>query len=334
MLGWEITNSCNLHCPHCYNPEARQTEAELTSLECRRVLDAAAELGVKMIGWTGGEPLLRADLAELIEYAMTEHQINSGITTNGVLLDHERAVEFKKVGVAMIQISLDGTSPARSRRIRGTSDEEFLKVINAIRVCKELEIETHIAMLLGAENLDDGLEMVKLAKREGVAGIRFCGFTPEGRSKSDAIRRRFQFGEDLSRLHDFIEQVSSDDSLQTVFDPGFGPVPPDYWFHECVAGVATCYIKANGDVYPCTAMLYDRFVVGNVKRRSLVELWHDPAMTVMQSFPHDQIEGVCSVCDNADNCHGACRCLSYAHTGSLNESFPVCLYQMASATSS
>jgi radical SAM protein with 4Fe4S-binding SPASM domain len=332
VLGWEITNSCNLHCPHCYNPVHRQDTTELSTAECQRVLDAAAQLGTELIGWTGGEPLLRPDLEDLIDYAATTHGIQSGITTNGVLLDRERAKRLAKANLRLVQISLDGTTSERSRQIRRTTDDEFRSIIEAVSICREQGFETHLAMLLGLENLDDAYAMVRLARELGVDGLRFCGFTPEGRARSRSIERRFQFGDKLPLLHAFIEEASADDAIQVVFDPGFGPVPPDYCFHECVAGIETCYIKANGDVYPCTAMLYDQFKVGNLRDRPLGGLWEDQAMTLMSRFDHSQVEGICSVCDNSDYCRGACRNLTYAHTGSFQASFPNCLYQITNST--
>ncbi len=328
ILGWEITNDCNLHCPHCYNPLVKNTHTELTLDQCIKIIDSAANLGTTMIGWTGGEPLLRLDLEELISYALKNHQIKSSITSNGVLLDRHRGQSLKNAGLDNIQISLDGTTAERSRLIRRTTDDEFKNIIEAIDVCTDLDIAVYLAMLLGAENLDDGYEMLTIARDKNVVGIRFCGFTPEGRARNSKIQQRFQFGDRLPELHDFIMKASQDDTIQAIFDPGFGPVPPDYWFHECIAGLETCYIKANGDVYPCTAMLYDQFIVGNVKEHSLEQLWYDPSMTAMSSYPTDEIEGICGNCDNSDSCSGACRCLTYAHTGSFDESFPVCLYQV------
>ncbi|MEZ5357739.1 MAG: radical SAM protein [Candidatus Zixiibacteriota bacterium] len=329
LLGWEITNACNLHCPHCYNPLVQKPQEELTTPKCLEVIDSAADLGTSMIGWTGGEPLLRNDLEILISYAFEKHGIRSSITTNGVLLDKERGKKLLDAGMRNIQISLDGTTAERSWNIRRTTDDEFASIINAVHVCRNLGISVHLAMLLGAENLDDGYEMLKLAEELGVFGIRFCGFTPEGRARNSRIQERFQFGNRLAELHEFITEASQLESIQCVFDPGFGPVPPDYWFHECIAGIQTCYIKANGDVFPCTAMLYDQFIVGNVKEKSLEELWESPAMTGMSCVPYDEIEGPCASCDNTENCKGACRSLTYAHTGSFTESFPNCLYRAA-----
>ena len=96
-----------------------------------------------------------------------------------------------------------------------------------------------------------------------------------------------------------------------------------------MAGKEIFYLKANGDLYPCTSLLNKRFLVGNIRQRSLEELWNDPAMESMADYPREKIHGICQECDNFINCHGACRGATFAHTGNISASFPVCLYQTA-----
>ena len=91
--------------------------------------------------------------------------------------------------------------------------------------------------------------------------------------------------------------------------------------------MSTFYLKANGDLYPCTALLHKSFRVGNVKEQPLKRLWNDPAMSAMANYPRSHLTGDCNGCDNFDRCRGACRGASFAHSGDLDASFPVCLYQ-------
>lgn len=328
IIGWEITSQCNLACPHCYSAAAKRPHDEMDTRECRAVIDALAELGVQMIGWTGGEPLLREDLEELIAYARTRG-IKSTVTTNGVLLDEKRAQGLKDAGNRAIQISLDGSTPELNRLMRGATDEEYEKIIEAVRICRRLNTKLYLATLLGQENLDDAVEMIRLAKREGLDSIRFCGYTPVGRGKKADVQDRLRFTRRLRDLLHFIEQVRTDGDMIAFFDPGFGCTPPDFEFHTCVAGAETFYLKGNGDIYPCTALLDRRFMVGNLRRQPLAEIWNLPEMSAMASFPRDSISGVCRDCDNFDRCHGACRGTTLAHTGSLHASFPYCLYRVA-----
>jgi radical SAM protein with 4Fe4S-binding SPASM domain len=328
IVGWEITNQCNLSCVHCFTAAGKRPHDELTTEQCKRVIDSMAAIGVATIGWTGGEPLLRADLEELAGYAARKG-IMSNITTNAVLLDEQRAKSLRDVGMRAVQISLDGSTPERNRRIRGSSDEEFHQIIRAIRLCKNLNLRVHLATLIGLETLDYVREMVDLGKREGVDAIRFCGFAPVGRGKQNSIKERLQLSGVLGALAKFIHEVQNDSEIVMTFDVSFGPVSPDYVFHTCTAGIETFYLKANGDIYPCTALLDQRFRVGNVRKHSLEQIWNTPQMWAPSMFPREEIKGACPTCDNFSQCHGACRGATLAHTGDLYASFPTCLYTTA-----
>ncbi len=328
IVGWEITSYCNLKCPHCYSAASRRPRGELTTEECRRVIDSMAEIGVAMIGWTGGEPLLREDLEELTEYAGSKG-IRSNITTNAVLLDRRRATRLAEVGMRAVQISLDGPTPELNRRMRGTSDDEFHRVIDAIRLCKSLNLRVHLATLLGRETLQSADDMIELGKREGVDAIRFCGFAPIGRGKRKDVKKRLEFTQDLHDLLRFIQKAQNDSSIVMTFDVSFGPVPPEYEFHKCIAGVETFYLKGNGDVYPCTALLDREFRVGNLCERPLHEIWNAPEMAAVSGFPTEEIRGSCRDCDNFSNCHGGCRGAALTQTGDIHGSTPLCLYREA-----
>lgn len=327
LAGWEITHQCNLTCPHCFSAASKRPHNELTTAEGHDLIAAMARIGVRTIGWTGGEPLLRPDLEELTACAVAAG-IGCRITTNGILLDRQRAASLKACGIQGIQVSLDGSTPERNHRIRRATHEDFHKIIVGIRACREMGIPITLAMLIGRENLDDAYDMVKLVKRESIAELRFCGYTPAGRGKWESVRERLSFTTRLAELAEFIEIVATDGTLRYYFDPGFGPIPPTYEFHTCVAGVETFYLKSNGDVFPCTSLLDKRFLIGNVRTRPLEEIWNDPAMPAMSRAQEGPFEGPCGSCDNIDRCRGACRGAVFAHTGNLRGSFPVCMYQL------
>jgi MoaA/NifB/PqqE/SkfB family radical SAM enzyme len=117
LVGWGITNRCNLSCPHCYSSASRARQDELTTEECLNLLDSLARMGTKRIGWTGGEPLLRVDLEDLIDRC-ARLGIESGITTNGVPLTPRRAESLRAAGLGIVQISLDGSTSERNGKIR------------------------------------------------------------------------------------------------------------------------------------------------------------------------------------------------------------------------
>ncbi|MEW6050958.1 MAG: radical SAM protein [Candidatus Zixiibacteriota bacterium] len=325
MFGWGITNRCNLSCPHCYSSANTAVRDELTTDECRQVIDVLNDLSFSVIGWTGGEPLVRRDLDELISYAHNHYGITSAITTNGLVLTPLRAEELRAAGVQAIQVSIDGSTAAANGRLRLASDKQFEQAIDAVRTCKDLGIQAHMAMLVGQENLNDVIPYVDLARSLGVESVRLCGFVPWGGGISPEVRQRLEFTTGLPELSRLVQGLQEYESPVVLFDPAFGPLPPGYLFHTCVAGVETCYLAANGDVYPCTGLLDSRFRVGNVRETSLRDLWQDPRMREIALYDRGRIDGPCRGCEAFDDCLGGCRGAAFAHTGDLDASFPVCL---------
>jgi radical SAM protein with 4Fe4S-binding SPASM domain len=324
-MGWEITRLCNLSCPHCYSAATKKERNELDTDESLAIIDAAGELGVRMLAWTGGEPLLREDLEKLISYA-AEKKIISAITTNGVLLDRKRANNLKKIGVRAIQISIDGSTAERNYKIRRATPEEFDKALDAVRICKELGFEVGMAMLIGEENLDDAEDYIKLAAKMKADSVRLCGFVPFGRGKGQNYR--LGFSKRKIDLKKFVLKYGQWEKPLVAFDPAFGPLPPYYYFHECEAGKTMFYLSCEGNVYPCTSLLGKENIIGNVRQRSLLDIWNDPKMTEVADMSVESIDGFCRTCKHLRTCHGACRGVTKCHTGSLHDSFPVCLYRV------
>ena len=176
-----------------------------------------------------------------------------------------------------------------------------------------------------AETLDDAPEFLRFARDEKVDSVRFCGFVPVGRGRRKQVIHRLGFGQDLDRLREFVAASVTDGPPMVLFDPAFGPLPPGWGFHECMAGIETLYISSIGDVYPCTSLLNPRFVVGNLGERPLEELWNDPKMTSVASLPREDLASPCRECPSLPSCHGACRGITFAHTGDLGAAFPFCL---------
>jgi radical SAM protein with 4Fe4S-binding SPASM domain len=327
MVALEATRQCNLSCPHCYSAATNRPVNELTTAEYLQIIDQLADLGSEWAGWTGGEPLLRTDLEELVGHASKRGFSRQGITTNGILLNETRAKALKDAGMTSVQISIDGSTAEKNREMRRATLEDFETVLQAIRICHSVGLQVDLAMLLGRATLEDAEPFLELANREKVTHVRFCGFVPSGRGKRSDVVERLMFNGKLGELKKFVSEAVYFNKPYAMFDPAFGPTAPDYEFHECIAGIEMLYISCTGDVYPCTSLLDKRFLVGNLREKSLAEIWNEPKMTEIANFPRETIHGHCRECDKFEGCRGACRGVTYAHTGDLNASFPVCLKQ-------
>lgn len=336
IVGIEITRTCNLRCPHCFTAASNSPVREMSTEELRSAVDQLIKLGPpRAIGWTGGEPLLRDDLDELMAYAYRHGKIRSGITTNGLLLDKARAQSLKDSGAYAVQISVDGSNAENFAAIRAARTEDFKVILKAMEAVKDVGLQLHLAMLLSKATLSDARSFLKFAADNDADGVRFCGFVPAGRGNRQSVRSQLAFDEDLSGLLEFVEFASLNRGMMIMFDPAFGPLPPDYSFHECVAGIQTMYISSTGSVYPCTSLISQRFEVGNFRDRSLAEIWNDPKMTEIANWNTAEIDDGCRNCNHLRDCHGGCRGIAFANSGSVTAAFPNCLYQfeMANAKS-
>jgi radical SAM protein with 4Fe4S-binding SPASM domain len=277
------------------------------------------------MGWTGGEPLLRDDLEEIITYAHIQGITRTGITTNGILVTESRARSLQKAGVSIMQISIDGSTAERNREIRRATLEDFDAIMSGIRACRAIDLRVDLAMLLSRATIEDAEPFLAMADREGIKHVRYCGFVPMGRGKGSPVLDRMMFNGSLGDLRAFAERAICLEEPIAMFDPAVGPTPPAYEFHDCIAGVQMMYLSCTGDVFPCTSLIDRRFKVGNLRERLLADIWNDPKMTEIARFPRDQIHGQCRECEQFSVCHGACRGVTYSHTGDLYASFPVCL---------
>ena len=188
VVFWNITDRCNLSCTHCYSKSGpgRTTEGELTTAEALIVIDDLVDLGVPLILFTGGEPLLREDIWELARYA-GNRGLKMALSTNGTLITPEIARRIKDCGIEYAGISLDGAQAGTHDRFRN-SPGAFKKTIAAFTACKEARLRCGVRLTLTKENCQELGDLVDLAVSLGAS--RFCLYwlVPTGRG-SDSYTR-------------------------------------------------------------------------------------------------------------------------------------------------
>src|SRR5919107_6358311 len=118
-LTWELTYACNLACEHCLSSSGRRDPRELSTAECKAVIDELQRMQVFYVNIGGGEPTVPPDFWELLDYALG-HDVGVKFSTNGVKLDRERATQLAATDYVDVQISLDGATAEVNDRVRGT----------------------------------------------------------------------------------------------------------------------------------------------------------------------------------------------------------------------
>ena len=184
VVVWNITRLCNLKCIHCYNDSGPgKTADELTTDEARAVLDDLARFGVPSVLFSGGEPLMRHDLFELIGHA-AGLGLRTVISTNGTLINARTAEKIKHRGVSYVGISLDGIGKINDR-FRGV-EGAFDMAVRGIRNCMEAGIRVGLRITLTKRNVQDIGRWFDFFEAEGVERACFYHLVPSGRGRQIA----------------------------------------------------------------------------------------------------------------------------------------------------
>ena len=314
-VTWEVTYACNLTCIHCLSDSGSKKKGELTTAESLCVIDALAAQKVFQFNIGGGEPFMRADFPDLMDYAHTKGMVTC-ISTNGTLIDKEiaRRLDHKRV---YIQVSLDGASPESNDPIRGKGS--YKKVIKALECLKERDIEVSINTVLTRLSYPELDDLVKLANTYG-AKLRVSRFRPSGRGKTSwndlnvSKEQLIEFSHWLDR-HMGVSTGDSFFSVATEERRSLG-------LNMCGACKLTCCISPEGVVYPCAFLQEPEFMAGKLPEDSFADIWkHSP---VFQSFRNLEIKS-CESCHRFHLCHGGCPAIAYHTQRKLGIPDPECL---------
>ncbi|MCD4785828.1 MAG: radical SAM protein [Candidatus Eremiobacteraeota bacterium] len=324
---WEITKQCNFNCAHCVVcATAKRPDDEMTTEMAKRFTEKFADIGGRQIFFSGGEPLLRDDLEEIMNHAGNFGFHSFSIASNGSVLNEKRLKTLIKAGVNNMQFSLDGATPEENASIRGAGIGAFEKILRAIRLTRDAGISVTVGTFFNPRNIDSIPDMVELCRREKVPMLRFSGFIPLGRGRCQEVIDGMKFS--WEQIERFLKFICSYDPYQTGvqigFDHAFGPFMER---NVCTAGKQIFYLSSNGDIYPCPSFLHPDFKCGNAFENSLEDLKDILESKKMKSCQvrADEITGECAQCEDLQWCKGGCRGVAYAYKEDIRASFPNCL---------
>jgi mycofactocin radical SAM maturase len=314
-VTWEITYACNLSCIHCLSDSGKKKPGELTTEACLRVIDELSRNKVFQFNIGGGEPFMRPDFLDLMDYAHEKGMVTC-ISTNGTRIDAETAGRLRHP-LVYIQVSLDGATPESNDAIRG--DGSFHKVIQALEYLKRESIEVSINTVLTRRSIDE-LENLRDLAADFDAKLRVSRFRPSGRGKKAwwelnvNKRQMFEFSAWLSEHL----QVSTGDSFFSVSTEERRSLG----LNMCGACKLTCCLSPQGTVYPCAFLQEDEFAAGRLPETSFADIWNESP--VFQSFRALEIKS-CESCHRFDLCHGGCPAIAYHTHRKLGVADPGCL---------
>lgn len=310
-----VTNTCNLSCVGCYSADANRNRACDPSLsDLEHALDMLAELGVKHLVISGGEPFVRQDLADIARHAKTCGMGEVVVLTNGTLCTKENLAQL--AGLAdIVSISFDGASPDGPAYIR--EHQLFDRLIHAVAMVKEAGIHAHILPTLHAKNMQDVPQYFEVAKQLGAT----VGFSLLSGSSAD-LGDLMPCDACLCELADQMFSLRQKAAVVSI-DDEFDLRRALRVHRVCGAGKTSVSVAADGSLYPCHMLHKPDLLLGNVFVDEVATL----AEHIKQfSLPAvDEIAG-CSSCEHRYLCGGGCRARSYDERGELGTRDPYCAY--------
>jgi radical SAM protein with 4Fe4S-binding SPASM domain len=302
-MDFALTFKCQNDCVHCYTGGPHETE-ELTTEEWKRVIDRVHGVGVFIITFTGGEPTLREDLPELLQYAQKTGVV-TGLVTNGRRLkDKEYVKTLEQAGLDFVQVTLESHKPQvhdSMTKARGSWKETVTGIKNA--VASQIYVTTNTT--LSNYNARDFLETIDFIKSLGVAGFGCNSLIYSG--KASDIGREFIVPLDtLKQLLPKVHEKANHLGLKFMwYTPTqycqFNPVALGLGVKSCTAAMVNMCIGPDGNVYPCQSYFE---ALGNILKDDWQKIWNNPLAVNIRNRTY--AEPKCKDCPELQVCGGGC----------------------------
>ena len=345
VVVWNVTRRCNLYCSHCYaGADLEAAPGEFSTAEGKAFLDQLADYGAPVVLFSGGEPLVREDLIELVDYA-SDVGLRPVLSSNGTLITQEKAAALRDAGLKYAGISVDGL-PERNDRFRG-KEGAFDGAVRGIENCLDAGLKTGLRYTITEENAPDLEGVVDLLSEKGLD--RFCfyhlDYGGRGAEIVDADLTPAETREAVKRVADLtLEYHDRGEEIETLLVGNYADAAylVEYAreeFGEAKAEVVYDYLERNGgdgtgeriaDVdYAGNVHLtqfWQGYSLGNVRDRPFGEIWEDDSNPMLKALRNREahLTGKCADCRYQSICRGASRLRALATTGDLFAPDPQC----------
>jgi mycofactocin radical SAM maturase len=319
-LTWELTYACNLACVHCLSSSGRRDPRELSTDEAKAVIDELERMQVFYVNIGGGEPTIRSDFWELVDYA-TAHNVGVKFSTNGSRITPAVAAKLAGSDYVDVQISLDGATAEVNDAVRG--EGTYATAIEAMEHLAAAGFKGFkISVVCTRENIGQLDDFKALADRYD-AQLRLTRLRPSGRGV-DVWDDLHPTAEQQRTLYDWLlahgEDVLTGDSFFHL--AGYGESLPG--LNLCGAGRVVCLIDPVGDVYACPFAIHDAFLAGNVRSEGgFSHVWRESELFTELRRP--QSGGACASCSAYDACRGGCMAAKFFTGLPLDGPDPECV---------
>jgi len=339
---WEVTQACDLACVHCRaSAQPERHPEELTTAEGKELIDQIASWKVPVFVLTGGDPIKRPDLFELIRYARTVGVRVSLTPSATPLLTRDVVVRLKEAGLARLAVSMDGASAATHDAFRGLSGS-FARTLDAVRWANEVDLPVQINTTFSRRNIGEIDQIVSLMEELRIALWSVFFLVPTGRGKLNDLLSAEEFEGVFEKLHQLSRSATFDIKtteaqhyrrfvLQNkVAEKRSGIMPSEARVSKDEIGRAPrglndgkgfVFISHKGEVFPSGFLPLS---AGSIREQPLETIYREsPLFRNLRDV--SQLEGKCGACEFKQICGGS-RARAYALTGNPLGEEPCCAY--------
>jgi mycofactocin radical SAM maturase len=320
-LTWEWTYACNLSCTHCLSSSGRRDPAELTTAQMRSVVDELAAMQVFYVNVGGGEPTVRPDFWELLDYAVAGG-VGVKFSTNGLRLTRDRAQRLAATDYVDVQVSLDGASRQVNDAVRGHGSHDL--ALRAMENLAEAGFRNFkISVVMTRHNVSQLDDLAAIADRFD-AQLRITRLRPSGRGArtwQELHPTAAQQRQIYAWLLDHGERVLTGDSFFHLNGLGATALPG---LNLCGAGRVVCLIDPVGDVYACPFAIHDEFRAGSVREPGgFAQVWRSSPL--FARLRTESSGGSCESCPAYSSCQGGCMAAKFFTGLPLDGPDPECV---------
>ena len=323
IMSWNTTNNCNMFCAHCYRESGEKAQGELDTAQAKKLISEVAKAGFKIMIFSGGEPMTRDDIYELIAYAK-EMGLRPVLGSNGSLITPKAAQKLKEAGLAGAGISLDSLNKDKHDKLRRL-DGAWELAVAGMKNCINAGIRTQIHTTVMDWNAGEIENIMDFAVEIGASAHHIFFLVPTGRGEEivDQALKRDEYEEILVRIMKKAQTVPIE--VKPTCAPQFMRVAKqlgmDLRFSKgCLAGISYCIISPKGDVQPCA---YMKMEIGNVKDTPFDEIWRDNE--TFKILRTENYKDGCGNCGFKNKCGGCRARAAYYHKGDYMAEDPLCI---------
>jgi len=311
-------------CKHCYRDAGAEFKDELNTDEAKSLIEEIAKAGFKIMIFSGGEPLMRPDIFELVEHAV-KFKLRPVFGSNGTLITKEIAQKLKEIGTMGIGISLDSLDSAKHNGFRGL-ERGWEETVKGMENCREAGLSFQVHTTVMDWNYEEILDITDFAVKIGAVAHHIFFIVPTGRAINikDEFLNTQQYENLLINIVNKQKEVNIE--VKPTCAPQFMRIAKQqgvsYRFSKgCLAGISYCIINPRGDVQPCA---YLDMSIDNVRNTPFSEVWNNNS--ILKQLRTLDYKGKCGICIYKNSCGGCRARAAFYNDGDYMGEETLCVY--------